>query len=259
MAISFNTAASNTADTASSVAVTIPAGVLTNDVMLLILEVFCETGTTPTIAFSGAGGGWNLISVSLGANPEVATAGSSIWSYGFAYSRVATAGVPGASLTITETGSAASTTWMGVSIAAYTGANTSTPVDVAGGSNFQGTNVSASFPARTTGVTGDWSVCMAAYGLPPLSALSAASLTKRTGGGVDGAGIGTGIWDSAASVGSSGTSIGGNAISGAAGGTDWYSLFTIGLAPAGAAPPPAQPRPATPLIVSAAVNRASNW
>ena len=233
MAISFNTAVSNTADTSASVAVTIPAGVLPGDVMVLGVLAFTETGTTPALAFSGgSAGAWTLVPVTAGTNPEVATAGSVIWSYGWAYTKTATAADAGATLTVTETGSAAGTTWMGAALGAYTGAS-ATP-DTAAGNNFQGANVSASTPAATTIAANDREIAVVAAGLPAGSGVTIAALTKRTAVATDAAGMGIGIWDGNSALGA-GTVIGSRAVTGAAGGTDWYSLFTIALKPAAAA------------------------
>lgn len=234
MAISFNTGATAHAETAASVGLVIPAGVLAGDVMALVLTVFCETGVQPVISLAGGGGAWTPVPVSPGANPEVATAGSVIWSYGFAYTRVATAGDPGATVTISETGSPAATTWLAVAMAAYTGASAAAPVDVAFGANAQGTNVAGTFPSGNTAAGGDWALFMAAYGLPAGSVPALAGETKRADV-FSAADVGATIWDSAAPVGAAGTAIGGGTITGIAGGTDWWSLFTVGLA---AAPPP---------------------
>lgn len=228
MAISFNTGATAHAETAASVNLAIPAGVLAGDVMALILTVFCETGVQPVIAFAGGGGAWTPVPVNTGANPEVATAGSVIWSYGFAYTRVATAGDPGATVTISETGSAAGTTWLAVAMAAYTGASPAAPVDVAFGGNAQGANVAGTFPSGNTAADGDWSLFMAAYGLPAGSTPALAGEAKRADV-FSAADVGATIWDSAAAVGPAGTAIGGGTITGIAGGTDWWSLFTVGL------------------------------
>ena len=116
----YNTGATASATTAASVNVTIPSGVLANDVMVLNVECFTEHSTPPTVGFSGGGGTWTLMPVSAGTNPAVAQNGT-IYSYGYAYYRVATAGDPGATLTITETGSSTGTTWLTVALATYTG------------------------------------------------------------------------------------------------------------------------------------------
>lgn len=231
MAISFNTGAKNSANTAASVTLAIPAGVLVNDVMVMALEVFTETATAPTISFSGGGGTWTLVPVTPGTNPEVATAGATIWSYGYAYYRVATAGDPGATITITESGSAAGTTWFAVAMGAYTGASTASPIDVAAGNNAQGTS-GGTGPAVTTVTANDWALQLACVGIngTPLGGPG----TSRQNI-VSSASVGAAIDDGGAAV-AAGTSIGGGSWTQAGNTSNWWSLFTIGLAPAGAAP-----------------------
>lgn len=242
MAISVNTGTTASADTATSVNVTIPAGVLTNDVMIMSLEVFTEDSTAPTISFSGAGGSWTLVPVSTGSNPEVSSGGS-IFAYGYAYYRVATAGDPGATLTISESGSPAGTTWFCVSMESYTGASTTSPIDVAGGAVTTGaTNtLSITLPTKTTGVANDWAIYLLSGGLiaGASETISSGTIRRQL---TDAAGIATALADSNGSVGAAGTSIGGNTwnITGQGASNTWLSAFTIGLAPpsAAAAPPP---------------------
>lgn len=251
MAISYNTGATGSANTASSVAVTIPAGVLAGDVMILALTVFCETGTAPSIGFSGGGGTWTLIpGTSPGTNPEVA-ANSPIWSYGYAYYRVATAGDPGATLTVTETGSGSGTTWLAAALASYTGANTSTPADVIGGSqafNSAGPGTITT-PSKTTVTANDWAVYLVGGGLTAGSNVVGPAGTAKRQGVFSSASIEAGIWDNGTPL-AAGSSIGGGTFSETGGnsGSGWWTSFTIGLAPASAASPngTAQPRAALP-------------
>src|SRR5215472_4395919 len=233
MAISFNTGATASAVTATSVGITIPAGVLTGDVMVMALEVFTATSTTPTISFSGGGGGWTLVPMTSGTNPEVATAGSANWSYGFAYYRVATAGDPGATVTVSESGSAAGSTWLAVAMGAYTGASTSSPVDVAAGNNAQGV-VAGTGPTVTTVQASDWALQLACVGISGVTLTGPATSRENI---VSSASIGAAVDDGNASVASS-TLIGGGTWTDSGSGSRWWSLFTIGLAPATPAAPP---------------------
>lgn len=232
MAISFNTGAAASVNTSVSINITIPAGVLAGDVMILGLELFTTDSTQPSVAFSGAGGTWTLIPVTTGANPAVAIGGG-IWSYGFAYYRVATAGDPGQVLTITETGSPAGTTWIAVTINSYTGASTSAPIDVAGSANHgQGSQTSPACPAMLTGVANDWAVYLAQAGLPSAATTLTDPGTAREFT-VNSAAIAAASSDSNASVGGAGTSIGGSSFVGSTASANgyWWSVFTIGLAP----------------------------
>jgi hypothetical protein len=248
MAISFNTSAGNTAVTAASVAVTIPSGVLTGDVMVMSLSVFCETSTAPTIAFSGAGGSWTLMTMTdSSANPQqAADAGSGIWQYVYAYWRVATSGDPGASLTITETGSPAGTTWMSVVLAAYTGASTSAQPDVSGGAeSFNATSNPVTCPSETTGASGDWAVFLAGFGIGGGNTVTVPSGSTSRQNVLSGANTGAALSDSDASVGPAGTSIGGGTFTTGPSSSDvWWGAFTVGLQP-----------PAAPSGPAAAPNR----
>lgn len=240
MAISFNTGTTATAGNGvTSIAVTIPAGVLVGDVMLMSLSVFTQTSSAPTVSFSGAGGTWTAIPVSTGSNPIVSTAGSSNWSYGYGYYRVATAGDPGASLTITESGSAAGTTWFAVAIASYTGATTATPVDVAGSAANAANSGTVTCPTLNTGVSGDWAVFLGS-GAPGAGVTYAgpAGSTSRENT-VSAAGVGAAVNDSNAVVGGSGTSIGGGTFTATPPGSDWMIGFTVGLEGPAVVPPPA--------------------
>lgn len=233
MAISVNTGTTAHAETAASCNVTIPAGVLAGDVMVMMLTVFTETGSTPAISFSGGGGTWTLVPMTTGTNPEVATAGSSVWSYGFAYTRVATAGDPGATVTVTETGSAAGTTWFAIALEAYTGCNTAAPVDVAFGANAQGT-AQGTAPSGNTATAGDWAIHMDGGGINTGPLVGPAGSTQRQN--IDSsASVCAGINDSNGPVGGAGTSIGGGHWSQTGSTANWWSMFTIGLAAAPAA------------------------
>lgn len=238
MAISFNTGTTASANTATSVGVTIPAGVLTNDVMLMMLTVFCETGTQPTISFSGGGATWIAPTPNTGTNPEVATAGSSIWSYGFFYYAIATASDPGATLTISESGSPAGTTWFAVSLASYTGASTSSPIDVLAGNNAQAV-ASLNGPTISTVQANDWAIQMCGGAVAAGNSLLGPATNREFV--TSSAAVDAGLSDSNGTV-AAGTNIGGgNWNNGTANTANWYSAFAIGLAPPGTGP--GQPGP----------------
>lgn len=244
MAISYNTGANANANNATSCNITIPSGVLINDVMILNVQLFTETGTAPTVSFSGAGGSWSLVSVSSGTNPEVATAGSSIWSYGYAYYRVATAGDPGATLTVSETGSASGSTWFAMTLASYTGANTSSPIDTAAGANNANVGDTVTCPTLLTNTASDWAVYVGGGGVNSSATLTGPSGSTSRENVVSSAGIGASSCDSNGSVGAAGTSIGGGKFTSSSGSAAWMTGFTIGLAPpGGAAPTPENPTP----------------
>ena len=238
--MSYNTGTTTApAQTAASCSITIPSGVLVDDVMFLAVEIFTEDSSAPAVSFSGAGGDWTLITpTDASANPQVATFGNSIWSYGYAYYRVATAGDPGATLTISESGSAAGTTWFAVALASYTAASATAPIDVAGGANAYGAyGTTITCPSETTGVNGDWAVYLGPCGPGVGSTSHGPAGTTQRQSIVSGAGVGVAINDSNGSVGNSGTGIGGGTFSSTSGsGNVWWEAFTIGLAPAGGTP-----------------------
>lgn len=231
MSISYNTGTTATADYAASVAVTIPSGVLPGDVMLMALEVFTEDSSAPTISFSGAGGGWTLIPMTdASANPQ--SAGTNPYGYGYAYYRVATSGDPGATLTITETGSSAGTTWIDVALASYTGASTTAPIDVAGSAAaYDAGTTGVTFPTLSTTNAGDWAAFLVA-GAPGVGcAISGPSGSTERQTVTDGTGIGAALLDSNGTTGVG--SIGGGHATSTNASATWWSAFTIGLAPSG--------------------------
>ena len=159
MAISYNTGATASASTATSVDITIPSGVLVGDVMVLGLVVFNEVATPSTIGFSGGGATWLLPTpIHDSSNPEQTTNSALLRVYGYFYYAVATAGDPGATLTITETGSSGALTWLSVALASYTGAAASQP-DIVGSLGVNNV-ASVTAPAETTGVNNDWYIGM---------------------------------------------------------------------------------------------------
>lgn len=231
---SFVTGTSSSASTSATCTFTIPAGVAPGDIVLVGFAVFCEVATAPTIAFSGGSAGtWALLSpMHTGANPEQAASGGGLYSYGYVYSKQAASGDPGATVTLTETGSPSATTWWAVVLGVYAGASTTQP-DIAGASVVNNA-VTGTSPAETTGVSGDWSVEMLLGGVGTTGTVGApATLTTRESV-VSGAGIAAVLADSNGSVGGAGTSIGGETWTGGnSSPNNTFALFTIGLAPAG--------------------------
>ena len=242
MPVSFNAGVSNTADTSAAVTLALPSGILVNDVMLMSLTCFNLVAAAPAIAFSGAGGTWTLVPVTVGANPAVASGGGN-YSYGFAYYRVATAGDIGATLTVTGSGAGfdSTNTWWAAAVASYTTASTVRPVDVAGSAaSYTAGGVpqfSVACPVMTTVCTADWGVYLGGGGPGIGSVLSGPLLTRPRQNIVSDAGIGAVISDSG---GSAGYSIGGGAFTTNNQGTSWLTGFSVGLAPAdggGSGPP----------------------
>ena len=223
MAISFNTSTHlNSTQTASNT-LTIPAGVLAGDVMILVLNGF-SSGTSPALSVSSTGTAFTQI----GSTQAGGTA-SGFTTYGAIYYAVASSTDAGKVLTLSISGGG--TSFICAALAAYTGASNASPIDVSGG--VASASSPLTVPARTTTVTGDWAVYASAFGENPGALFTApGGITQREKTEVNG--VGAGIWDSNGSVGSSGTSIGGINFTSTAG-TLWLTGFTIGLAPPGGA------------------------
>ena len=224
--IAYNTGATASAITATSVNLTIPAGVLAGDLMVMGVTVFTTDASSPPVSITG--GPWTQVSVTTGTNPEVST-GAGVWSYDYAFVRTATGIDPGATITLSETGSGAGSTWWGVALASYTGAGS---VDVAGGANAQGGGgTTVTCPAETTAAAGDWAV-YAGGGAPGggTTWTTPAGTTTRQSV-VSAAGIGAVITDSNGSL-PSGSSIGGGTFgSSNPAATVWLTAFTLGIEP----------------------------
>jgi hypothetical protein len=232
--ISFNTGASNSANTSLTCTVAIPAGVNVGDLMVLGFTVFNEVATAPTIGFSGGGGSWTLLSpMTTGSNPFQEFSGGVLYAYGYVYTRVATSGDQGATLTLTETGSPAGTTWWAVVLGSYTGAASAQP-DVAGSAGVNNATTGVS-PSETTGVAGDWSVQMLLGGTGTTGTPAAPGALTTRESVKSSAGVSALLADSGASVGGAGTGIGNQTWTGGnSAGNNTWTVWTIGLEPAAA-------------------------
>ena len=230
MAISFNTGTTGAGST------TIPAGVLAGDVMLLVVNAF-SNGVSPVVSVSSTGTAFAQI------GPQQAGGSASGFSsFGAIFYAVATATDAGKIITASATGGG--TLSFATALAAYTGASNSAPIDVSGGA---GSGVSPlSFPTLITGQANDWAISLSAYGENTGGGVTVSSGTLRENHEPS-FGVGAGIWDSNGSVGGSGTSIGGNTVSSAAGSV-WLTAFTVGLAPPSSSGPAGtvQPRATFP-------------
>jgi hypothetical protein len=227
---SFNTgtsAATAGSGAAPNIQLTIPAGVLAGDAVLIVACGFAaaaastlsasSTGTTPTLIdraetafFAGqfsSGGAWYF--------PASGTDAGKI---------------------VTVSTSSGNIFW-GASLAAYTSANPSTPIDVHGiVTAVHAAPSSVTCPVKTTGVNGDWGVYLCAGAITNGAALAGPAGTVQRENQFA-SGVGSAIFDSNAGVGNSGTAIGGGTFADAGGASDWFVAFTVGLAPQ--SPPPA--------------------
>ena len=229
MPISFNTGArlDSGGAAAASQNLTIPAGVLAGDVVLVVACGF-NGASGATLAASSTGTAPVLIDQDQ--TPVLAA----VFSNGGAWYFVASGTDAGKVITFSiSTGTAE---WS-VALAAYSGARNVTPVDVHGAvAAVSATGAAVATPALTTGVAGDWAIYMAAGAAASSNLTEPASTTSREKG-ISSAGVFADICDSNASVGGAGTGIGGASFtySSPGGSNTWYSLFTVGLAPPSAA------------------------
>lgn len=233
MTISFNTSAGAgiaAVIQSTTLSLTIPAGVLTGDLMILAINTFTFSGNTgQSISISGGGGAWTA----LGSSPYDSGAQGGTHTYGNFFKRVATAGDPGATLTITNTGGSVGGTnqfWTTAVISAYTGAS---DVDVAiNSTGVQPATSTIATPSGTTNFNNEWAVYAGAIsvnssGLVTGIPNSATSRTNQHNSGVE-----TVIADSNGSVGNAGASIGGGNYT-VNNGENWWSVFTLSIKPPG--------------------------
>ncbi|HEV2412944.1 MAG TPA: hypothetical protein VGS28_04060 [Candidatus Saccharimonadales bacterium] len=227
--ISYNTGATGGAANVTSINYTAPAGVLVNDVMILGIVVFTEDSTQPAFSVTSTGSEvWTIVS------PVELAAGAGIYTYGFVYSAVATASSAHATVTVSETGSPGSTTWIGAAMASYTGARTTSSIDVIGGTSIPGQSAfTITCPTKTTNAANDWGIYIMAGGNNGSGVSVPSGTTQRqlasTGGGMIAV-----IADSNGIVGPASTTIGGGVFTNTAdvASNCWLTAFTIGLAPA---------------------------
>jgi hypothetical protein len=234
------TANSGGSQTASQ-ALTIPAGVLAGDVMLLLVQGFTVATTAATLAVASTGTAFIQIGTTQFIN------NGSISDQGAIYYAVAGASDAGKVITASVSGSATSAFWA-LALASYTGASNTAPIDVSGGTAVFAASITC--PPETTGVSGDWAVYLGGGGCNTGATLTGPSGSTSRQNVVDSAGIGAAINDSNGSVGAAGTGIGGGTF-GINFGSGAITAFTVGLAPPGggggvAVPAPAQ-RPALPV------------
>ena len=224
MPVSFNTATSNNGGGVSqaSLSLTIPAGVLAGDILLLAVHGFQNVSAVNTLQASSTG--TTPVQVSTQQQSPLA---SGFWADGAIFRVVASATDAGKVLTASFADSR--TALWALALAAYTGASGSSPVDVSGGTA-TGTSP-LTFPAETTSIAGDWAIYLA-----PFAESTNASFTGPAGttnrASTENGGVGCAIWDSNGSVGGAGTGIGGAAFQlSSTAATVWLTGFTAGLAP----------------------------
>lgn len=222
----YNTGAKNTLTAVAHTVqptLTIPAGVLPGDVMIVAVSMFTFTPTNPGITLTPAVGSWTQVGGGLQSSP----AAGGLKEFGAVWKRVATAADAGTTLTFAFTGTPGSTDqfWWAIDIVAYTGFS---DVDV---SNLAGTGTSGNLlPSGTSGALGELVVAIgsiAVAGSGSVSSLSGAVIRQNA----NTAGIACVIADTVYGVGASGTAIGGGSFVTTGGAGDQWCDFILTLKP----------------------------
>lgn len=223
MAISYNTGvATSGAQAGSSQALVIPAGVLANDVMILAVSAFDDTGA-PALSVSSTGSAWTQMA---GSAPNNGTT-SGYRQYNAIFYCVAGSSDPGATVTVTNANGSA---FWELALVSYTGASTTNPIDVRTwyGPYGQSTVGTVNCPQLVTRANNEWAIYIASNAASTATTGPSGSTQRQNA--ISGNGMTTAIFDSNGSVGNAGTTIGGGAFTGGA--TTWV-VWTIGLVPAG--------------------------
>lgn len=233
MTISFNTGTTvddaNTLTTSQNVI--IPAGVKAGDVILFVVTGWDSAAAVEIIQASSAG----TPPVAIGTTQSVTFSATNL--QGAIFKIIAGASDAGKIITVSFV--SGDTAKWSIALGAWTGASGSGPVDVSAATTASGLGTSLTCPV-VNGNAADWCVELAAMALGG-SAYSgpATGFTQRESHVNGTSGGGAFIWDSNAPAGSPM----GGAIFTNAGNNNWWTGFTIGLAPA------SSPNAASELLV----------
>jgi hypothetical protein len=226
---------------------TVPAGVLAGDVMIVGINTFSFplTGPATTTPTSG-GGSWTAI------GPLVAAQNGVAGTFATAWYRVATAGDPGSTFTISWSGGVGGTDgfWWTAVMDAYSGFWTADPIaqSITPTSGAE-TAVGAS-PSGTTLRAGSWVVQ-----LGPITPNSGGTITGVPAGMTQrqlsngNSGVSCASADSAGSAGAAGTAIGGGSFTSSNAPDNWWAQWTIELATIGAGGPVTVTAPVAPPLI----------
>lgn len=225
MPITWNTGttASNGAHVASQ-AITIPAGVLAGDVLIVPFSAFgLAFAPAETIQVSSTG----TTPVLVGSVQNTATFSDRILNAAI-FSVVA--GASDAGKVITGSVVSGHDAEWAAAIGAWTGVYNSGPVDVNGAATATGVSSTGSCPSETTGAAGDWDLQIICAALAGAAYTGGAGFTQRESVVDATSGAAVAIFDSNGPVGGAGTSIGGATFANA-GNSSWWAGFTVGLSP----------------------------
>lgn len=238
---------------------TVPAGVLTNDVMICAVMVFTFSGGTPGFTTPTSGGGnWTQIGTTLH------SVQGGFDCYALTFYRVATASDASSTFSISYNGTPGGTDdfFWAADLESYTGFYTASPIgNVATVANINATTMTA--PSTTTARATSWAVYTCQVAVNGSGTITGEPTTNRHVTGVSG--IDAGISDSAGSAGAAGSSIGGGTwtfSNSSGGGAAGFTIELCTVAPAAAvtaAPtPPRIPHPLWYELLEVAQSRA-DW
>jgi hypothetical protein len=226
---------------------TIPAGVLAGDVMLVSVNTFSFPLTGPATSTPTSGGGsWTAV------GPLVAAQDGTAGVFATAWYRVATAGDPGSTFTISWTGGVGGTDgfWWTATHDSYTGFWTPDPVAQSITPTSGAQTAVGSCPSGTSLRSGSWVVQ-----LGPITPNSSGTITGVPSGMTQrqlsngNSGVSCASADSGASVGAAGTPIGGGSFTTSNATDNWWAEWTIELATVGA-PAAAVSAPTPPPLIA---------
>jgi hypothetical protein len=226
---------------------TIPAGVLAGDVMLVSVNTFSFPLTGPATSTPTSGGGsWTAV------GPLVAAQDGTAGVFATAWYRVATAGDPGSTFTISWTGGVGGTDgfWWTATHDSYTGFWTPDPVAQSITPTSGAQTAVGSCPSGTSLRSGSWVVQ-----LGPITPNSSGTITGVPSGMTQrqlsngNSGVSNASADSGASVGAAGTPIGGGSFTTSNATDNWWAEWTIELATVGA-PAAAVSAPTPPPLIA---------
>ena len=239
---SFNTGTTGSATNitaATAFTFTIPAGVATGDVMVVVVNTFSFTQTTPAVSTPTSGGGsWTQI----GTLTDTGATGG-VDGYVSLWWRVATASDPSSTFTMSWTGGTGGGNqfWWAASMGSYTGFYTASPIGATASSIGNNVGQPAVTPTTTTQRSASWGLQLVGIEVAGSGQITGGPATERERNN-PGAGIDSDLSDTNGSAGAAGSSIGGGSFTlDHSSGNQWV-LWTVELCtvapPGGGIPAP---------------------
>lgn len=230
-AIRYNTGTTGSLDSVahtSNFTFTVPSGVQVGDVMVVVVEAFTWTSSSPAFSTPTSGGGSWTPAIGI----QASGAASGLDAYGQVFTRVATASDPGSTFTVSWTGTigASDQFWWDAAMASYSGVEPFVPVESIAAVNWAGPTLVLSLPSFTTTHDNDYVIYCGGGGVNAGSIINSPGTQRQSV--VASSGIGAALFDSNGSVGPTGTSVGGGNFYSSAGSTQWLNAFTVVLTPA---------------------------